>query len=65
MCPAEIVRDVVEARAELYRTAGERDAERVEPAETTTPASLASEQEHEEERELTHLNQHIVPTHAT
>ncbi|KAJ8732366.1 hypothetical protein PYW08_015096 [Mythimna loreyi] len=46
----EIVRDVVEARAELFRAAGERDAERGEPDESVTPASLASE-EHEEEPE--------------
>ncbi|KAH9644778.1 hypothetical protein HF086_016272 [Spodoptera exigua] len=47
----EIVRDVVEARAELYRAAGERAAERTEPAESMTPPSQAEPAPPEEERE--------------
>ncbi|CAB3234256.1 unnamed protein product [Arctia plantaginis] len=43
----EIVRDVVEARGELYRSAGEREAERVEPEESVTLASLGEEEEEE------------------
>ncbi|CAD0252998.1 unnamed protein product [Spodoptera exigua] len=46
----EIVRDVVEARAELYRAAGERAAERAEPAESMTPPSQAEPAPPEEER---------------
>lgn len=50
---AEIVRDVVEARAELYRAAGERAADHVEPAESVTPPS---QPDPEQEREYRHLS---------
>lgn len=50
---AEIVRDVVEARAELYRAAGERAADTVEPAESVTPPS---QPDPEQEREYRHLS---------
>ncbi|XP_060801226.1 radial spoke head protein 3 homolog [Amyelois transitella] len=43
----EIVRDVVEARSELYRAAGEREAEFVEPEQPPTPPSLYGEGEEE------------------
>ena len=61
---AEIVRDVVEARAELYRAAGERDAERGEPDESVTPASLASG-EHEEDRESPHTHTHVTTQYTS
>lgn len=53
-CVAEIVRDVVEARGELYRASGEREAERVEPEQSLTPPS-EPEGEHEEEAGTTAL----------
>ncbi|XP_053602980.1 radial spoke head protein 3 homolog isoform X1 [Plodia interpunctella] len=43
----EIVRDVIEARSELYRAAGEREAEYVEPEEPPTPPSVYGEGEEE------------------
>lgn len=42
------MRDVVEARAELYRGAGEREAERIEPDDSVTLTSLGEEEEEEE-----------------
>lgn len=42
---AEIVRDVVEARAELYRAAGEREAERVPSEDSVSLPSLQGEEE--------------------
>lgn len=42
---AEIVRDVVEARAELYRASGEREAERVPPEDSVSLPSLQGEEE--------------------
>lgn len=47
----EIVREVVEARAELYRGAGERECERTEPEESITPPSAPMEHAEEEEQE--------------
>ncbi|CAH0728089.1 unnamed protein product, partial [Brenthis ino] len=44
----EIVRDVVEARAELYGGAGERLAQRVSPPDSLTPPSIPTEEEAEE-----------------
>ncbi|XP_049866205.1 radial spoke head protein 3 homolog B [Pectinophora gossypiella] len=44
----EVVRDVVEARAELYRAAGERDADHVSPEQSVTPPSMRGEGEEEE-----------------
>ncbi|XP_075970104.1 radial spoke head protein 3 [Anticarsia gemmatalis] len=45
----EIVRDVVEARAELYRAAGEREADRVETEDSITLPSAAGEEEDPDE----------------
>ncbi|KAI5638648.1 radial spoke protein 3 domain-containing protein [Phthorimaea operculella] len=47
----EIVRDVVEARAELYRTTGEAEWNRVEPEDSITPRSDLGEGEEEEEKQ--------------
>lgn len=41
----EIVRDVVEARAELYRAAGEREADRVPSEDSISLPSLQGEEE--------------------
>lgn len=40
----EIVRDVVEARAELFGAAGERVAQRVTPPDSLTPRSAPDEE---------------------
>ncbi|XP_061709537.1 radial spoke head protein 3 homolog B isoform X1 [Cydia pomonella] len=45
----EIVRDVVEARNELYRAAAEAEAQVVEPEESITPPSTHEEEEEEAE----------------
>ncbi|XP_047985764.1 radial spoke head protein 3 homolog [Leguminivora glycinivorella] len=45
----EIVRDVVEARNELYRAAAEAEAQVVEPEESITPPSTQEEEEEEPE----------------
>ncbi|KAL0892582.1 hypothetical protein ABMA27_015679 [Loxostege sticticalis] len=45
----EIVRDVVEARAELYRAAGERAAERATPEQSATPPEEPDPEQETEE----------------
>ncbi|KAJ2939600.1 hypothetical protein O0L34_g14317 [Tuta absoluta] len=47
---SEIVRDVVEARAELYRKSGEEEQNRVEPEDSISPRSSMGEGEEEEEK---------------
>lgn len=45
----EIVRDVVEAREELYRAAGERDADRVPSEDSVSLPSMLGEEEEDGE----------------
>ncbi|XP_063821176.1 radial spoke head protein 3 homolog B [Ostrinia nubilalis] len=45
----EIVRDVVEARAELFRGCGERERERAEPEQSATPPSEPDPEQEPEE----------------
>lgn len=58
---AEIVREVVEARSELYAAAGARETERADnaPPDSITPPSLPEGEGEQEEREYNHFLYYI------